>query len=312
MIPDHVRRLARDIRGNFMETSQSLVVVITGASSGIGEAASRRLFGSGFRLALAARRGERLQSIKTELEPASQMTTVAVSSRILTVTTDITKKEDRERLVSETMRTFGRIDALVNNAGFGQRGPIELVSVESIRQNFETNLFSLVALTQLVIPIMREQRKGRIVNVGSVAGRIARPFSSVYDATKHALEAVTDGLRGEMSPFGIRVSLIQPGFILTEFLEVASRISKPVIEDAGPYTPYLSGFAGMSEKARRIAGRPDDIAQLVVRALTDERPRFRYAAPLHARLFLMMKRFLPERLFEEVVLRQLGLKGRAR
>ena len=116
------------------------------------------------------------------------------------------------------MRAFGRIDGLVNNAGFGQRGPIELVPVESIRQNFETNLFSLIALTQLVIPIMREQGKGRIVNVGSVAGRIARPFSSVYDATKHALEAVTDGLRGEMSPFGIRVSLIQPGFILTEFL----------------------------------------------------------------------------------------------
>ena len=295
-----------------METSQSPVVIITGASSGIGEAVSRRLFRSGFRVVLAARRAERLQSLKTELEPASQMaSSAAVPSRILTVTADITAKDDRERLVSETMRAFGRIDGLVNNAGFGQRGPIELVSVESIRQNFETNLFSLIALTQLVIPIMRRQSKGRIVNVGSVAGRIARPFSSVYDATKHALEAFTDGLRGEMSPFGIRVSLIQPGFILTEFLEVANRVSKPVIEHAGPYAPYLGAFAGMSEKARRIAGRPDDIAQLILRALTDERPRFRYAAPLHAKLFLTMKRFLPEWLFEEVVLRQLGLKGRA-
>ena len=295
-----------------METSQSPVVIITGASSGIGAAVSRRLFCSGFRLVLAARRAERLQSLKTELEPESQMaSSAAVPSRILTVTADITAKDDRERLVSETMRAFGRIDGLVNNAGFGQRGPIELVSVESIRQNFETNLFSLIALTQLVIPIMRRQSKGRIVNVGSVAGRIARPFSSVYDATKHALEAFTDGLRGEMSPFGIRVSLIQPGFILTEFLEVANRVSKPVIEHAGPYAPYLGAFAGMSEKARRIAGRPDDIAQLVLRALTDERPRFRYAAPLHAKLFLTMKRFLPEWLFEEVLLRQLGLKGRA-
>ena len=293
-----------------METSQSPVVIITGASSGIGEAASRRLFGSGFRLVLVARRAERLQSLQAELEQASSMASPARDpSRVLTVTADITRKEDRERLVSEAMRVFGRIDGLVNNAGFGQRGPIELVPVESIRQNFETNLFSLIALTQLVIPIMREQGKGRIVNVGSVAGRIARPFSSVYDATKHALEAVTDGLRGEMSPFGIRVSLIQPGFILTEFLDVANKISRPIIEHAGPYTPYLSGFAGMSKKARRIAGHPDDIAQLVVRALTDERPRFRYAAPLHAKLFLMMKRFLPERLFEEVVLRQLGLKG---
>lgn len=296
-----------------METSQIPVVIITGASSGIGEAASRCLFGSGFRVVLAARRAERLQSLKMELEPASQMaSSAAVSSRILTVTADITAKDDRERLVSETMRAFGRIDGLVNNAGFGQRGPIELVSVESIRQNFETNLFSLIALTQLVIPIMRSQGKGRIVNVGSVAGRIARPFSSVYDATKHALEAITDGLRGEMSPFGIRVSLIQPGFILTEFLEVANKVSKPVIEHAGPYAPYLGGVAGMSEKVRRIAGRPDDIAQLVWHALTDKRPRFRYAAPLHAKLFLAMKRFLPEWLFEQVVLRQMGLKGRAR
>jgi short-subunit dehydrogenase len=294
----------------FMETSQSPVVIVTGASSGIGEAASRRLFGSGFRVVLAARRAERLQSLRAELEQASQMTSLAADpSRVLTVIADITRKEDREHLVCEAKRVFGRIDGLVNNAGFGQRGPIELVPVESIRQNFETNLFSLIALTQLVIPIMREQGKGRIVNVGSVAGRIARPFSAVYDATKHALEAVTDGLRGEMLPFGVSVSLIQPGFILTEFLDVANNISKSVIEHAGPYAPYLSGFAGMSEKARRIAGHPDDIAQLVVRALTDERPRFRYAAPLHAKLFLMMKRFFPERLFEEVVLRQLGLKG---
>ena len=102
--------------------------------------------------------------------------------------------------------------------------------------------------TQLVIPIMRSQGEGRIVNVGSVAGRIARPFSSVYDATKHALEAVTDGLRGEMSPFGIRVSLIQPGFILTEFLDVAKNVSKPVIEHGGPYARYLGG---LQESARK-------------------------------------------------------------
>ena len=296
-----------------METSQSPVVIVTGASAGIGEAVSRRLFGYGFRVVLAARRAERLQSLRAELEQVMQISHRAADpSRVLTVIADITKREDRERLVNEAKRVFGRIDGLVNNAGFGQRGPIELVPVESIRQNFETNLFSLIALTQLVIPIMREQGKGRIVNLGSVAGRIARPFSSVYDATKHALEAVTDGLRGEMLPFGIHVSLIQPGFILTEFFDVANQISKPVIEHAGPYAPYLSGFAGMSEKARRIAGRPDDIAQLVVRALTDEQPRFRYAAPLHAKLFLMMKRFLPERLFEEVVQRQLGLKGHPR
>jgi short-subunit dehydrogenase len=292
-----------------MKTSQSPAVIVTGASSGIGEAVSRKLFENGFRVVLTARRTERLEALKMKLTAAAQGVNTAITSRVLVITADITGSDDRDRLVGETIRAFGRIDGLVNNAGFGQRGPIELVPVENMRRNFETNLFSLIALTQLVIPIMREHGEGRIVNVGSVAGRIARPFSSVYDATKHALEAVTDGLRGEMLPFGIQVSLIQPGFILTEFLDVASRISQPVIEQAGPYRPYLQGFAGMSAKARRIAGRPDDIAQLVLRALTDKRPRFRYVAPLHAKFFLMMKRFLPERLFEEVVLRQLGLKG---
>ena len=288
-------------------------MIITGASSGIGQATAQCLFGAGFRLVLVARRGERLRSLKSELESATKESRgTEASSRVLTVTADVTVKDDRERVVREAMTSFGRIDGLVNNAGFGQRGPIELVSLESIRLNFETNLFAPIALAQLVIPVMRKQRGGRIVNVGSVAGRIARPFSSVYDATKHAMEAFTDGLRGEMSPFGIRVSLIQPGFILTEFIDVANKISKPVIEQAGPYEPYLGGFAGLSQRASRIAGRPDEIAQLVFRALTDKTPRFRYVAPLHAKLFLMMKRFLPERLFEEVVLRQMGLRRGAR
>ena len=294
-----------------MDMLEGPVVIVTGASAGIGEAVSRRLFASGFRLVLAARRAERLQSLKAELEPTPRIVGgMTASSRLLTVTGDVTSSDDRARLINEAMRAFGRIDGLVNNAGFGQRGPIELVSVERIRQNFETNLFALIALTQLAIPIMRQQGNGRIVNVGSVAGRIARPFSSIYDATKHALEAVTDGLRGELSAFGIRVSLIQPGFILTEFLDVANRVSKSVIEDAGPYADYLSGFSGMSEKARRIAGRPDDIAQLVLRALTDRRPRLRYTAPLHAKVFLAMKRFLPEWVMDQIVLRQMGLKRR--
>ena len=225
------------------------------------------------------------------------------------MTADITLDDDRKRLVRETMAAHGRIDGLVNNAGFGQRGPVELVPVEKVRQNFETNLFSLIALTQLVIPVMREQRAGRIVNVGSVAGKIARPFSSVYDATKHALEAITDGLRGEMSLFGVQVVLIEPGYILTEFLQVANQVSKPVVENAGPYAPFLAEFFRLSERAKAIAGHPNEIAQLIFRALTDERPRFRYAAPRHARVFLAMKRFLPERIFDYFSLRQMGLKS---
>ena len=147
------------------------VVIVTGASAGIGEAASRRLAAEGATVVIAARRGDRLETLKREIESSG--------GRALTVVCDVTSPQDRGRLVQETMRAYGRIDGLVNNAGFGQRGPIELVPVEAIRQNFETNLFSLIALTQLVIPIMRVQRSGRIVNISSVAGQIARPLSSV-------------------------------------------------------------------------------------------------------------------------------------
>jgi short-subunit dehydrogenase len=292
-----------------MQSLHGQVIIVTGASAGIGEATARRLFVKGANVVLAARRQQRLEVLKQELE--SNPLAIEVNGgrqRVLAVPTDITQQEDRKRLVTETIKTYGRVDGLVNNAGFGQRGPVELVPIEKIRENFETNLFSLIALTQQVIPIMREQRRGRIVNVGSVAGKIARPFSSIYDATKHALEAINDGLRGEMSLFGVQVVLIEPGYILTEFLQVASQFSKPVVESAGPYARYLTEFYRMSERAKRMAGRPDDIAELVFRALTDERPHFRYAAPKHALIFLAVKRFLPERLFDYFALRQMGLK----
>ena len=220
---------------------------------------------------------------------------------MLAVVADVTDDADRRRLINEALGKFGRIDALVNNAGYGTRGPLELVPVELIRRNFETNLFSLVALTQLVVPHLRERGSGRIVNIGSVAGRIARPLSSIYDSTKHALEAITDGLRGELAPFGVEVVLIRPGFILTEFVDTANRVSGPVIENAGPYAPYLGGFRAGYERMQKLAGRPDDIARLVEKALTARRPAPRYAAPVHAKLFLFLKWLLPARVLDWMV-----------
>jgi short-subunit dehydrogenase len=277
------------------------VIIITGASAGIGEATARRLAREGASCVLVARRMDRLESLKREIE--------AAGGRALAVAADVTSDEDRRRVVRETMKAFNRIDGLVNNAGYGQRGPIETVPIENIRGNFETNLFSLIALTQLVIPIMRGQQSGRIVNVSSVAGRIARPLSSVYDATKHALEAISDGLRGELAPFGIKVVIIEPGFIITEFLQVANEVSRPVIEQDSPYAPFFEGFSRGYERVRRIAGSPDDIAELIERALTADRPRARYAAPRHARLALALKRLLPERIFNYLVIRQTGVSA---
>src|SRR5215470_3381220 len=153
--------------GGNMPKLEGQVVIITGASAGIGEQTARRLGRGGARVVINARRQDRLDSLKREIETSG--------GKALAVAGDVTSADDRARLVEQTISAFGRIDALINNAGYGVRGPIEIVPLEDIRRNFETNVFSLIGLTQIVIPIMRKQRSGRIINVSSVAGRIARP-----------------------------------------------------------------------------------------------------------------------------------------
>lgn len=265
------------------------VVLITGASSGIGEQTARRLARAGVRVVLSARRQDRLDALARELDPTG--------ANVLAVAGDVTSDADRRRLVDATLAKFGRLDGLVNNAGYGTRGPLEIVPVAAVRANFETNVFSLLALTQLVLPTMRAQGSGCIINIGSVAGKIARPLSSIYDSTKHALEALTDGLRGELEPFGIRVTLIRPGYIVTEFVQAADSASEKHLAQAGPYEPFLAGFRVGYKKLRRVAGHPDDIAVLVAHALASDNPAPRYAAPFHAKVFLFLKWILPNRLF---------------
>ncbi len=263
------------------------VIIITGASAGIGEATARRLARGGAKVVITARRPDRLEALARAIDPSG--------ARVLAVAGDITSDTDRRKLVEATLQKFGRIDGLVNNAGYGTRGPVEIAPIDVIRKNYETNVFALIALTQLVLPAMRERGSGCIVNIGSVAGRIARPLSSIYDSTKHALEALTDGLRGELKPFGVRVTLIRPGFILTEFVDAANAASTEVIENAGPYAPYLGGFRVGYDRLRHIAGTPDDIARLVERALASDNPAPRYSGPLHAKVFLFLKWLLPDR-----------------
>mgnify|MGYP002352268058 FL=1 len=276
-----------------MRSLSGQVVIITGASAGIGEATARRLVRAGAKVVISARRPDRLAALARELDPSV--------ANGLVVAGDITSDADRRNLVAATLAKFGRIDGLVNNAGYGTRGPVEIAPIEIIRKNYETNVFSLIALTQLVLPAMRERGDGCIVNIGSVAGKIARPMSSIYDSTKHALEALTDGLRGELKPFGVRVTLIRPGFILTEFVDAANAASTGVIENAGPYAPYLGGFRVGYDRLRHIAGTPDDIARLVERALVADNPAPRYSGPFHAKIFLLLKWLLPDRALAFIV-----------
>lgn len=276
-----------------MPSLVSQVIIVTGASAGIGEATARRLARGGAKVVISARRPDRLEVLARAIDPSG--------ANVLAVAGDVTSDADRRKLVAATLEKFGRIDGLVNNAGYGTRGPVEIAPVEVIRKNFETNVFSLIALTQLVLPAMRERGTGCIVNIGSVAGKVARPLSSIYDSTKHALEALTDGLRGELKPFGVRVTLIRPGFILTEFVEAANAASVDVVAQAGPYAPFYKGYQDSTKSMRRIAGQPDDIARLVAIALTADNPAPRYSGPFHAKLILFLKWILPDRALAFVV-----------
>lgn len=150
---------------------------------------------------------------------------------------DITTARDRARLVAAAAAADGQVIDLVNNAGVRLCGPIELLPVDEIRRTFEVNLFAHIALVQAVVPLMRARQAGRIINISSAAGRIARPISSIYDATKRALEAVSDGLRGELAAFGVRVIVVQPGKIWTEIGEVAADLP-----GVGPYHTAVARY----------------------------------------------------------------------
>jgi short-subunit dehydrogenase len=283
-----------------MATLKGQTAIITGASAGIGEATARTLARAGATVVITARRQERLDKLKQEIEQNG--------GKAIVFAGDINSADDRQHLIKETMNATGRIDVLINNAGYGQRGPVELVPMDAIRQNFETNFFSLVALTQQVIPVMRKQNSGRIINISSVAGKVSRPLASIYSATKFALEAISDGLRLELAPFGIQVVVIEPGFITTEFSGTANRIAKPIIEQDSPYQSFFSGSAEGDKQLRKMAGTPEDIAQLIKLALTANQPKARYAAPRHAKLAIALKRWLPEKMYENLIKKSSGMR----
>jgi NADP-dependent 3-hydroxy acid dehydrogenase YdfG len=268
----------------------SPVVLLTGASSGIGEAIAVQLAERGCRVVGLARRAARLASLAARLGP----------DRFVGVVGDVCEAEVRGRFVAAALERFGRIDVLINNAGWGLRGPLERVDLDAVRANYETNVFALLGLTQLALPHLREAR-GRVINIGSVAGRIARPLTSVYDSTKHAVEALTDGLRGELKPWGVHVALIRPGFIETEFVDAANAASSRSLDNLGPYAPYLAGHREKSTSLRRVAAGPDCIARLAAHAALAVYPKTHYAAPFHASLFLFLNWLLPRRIIDRVV-----------
>ncbi len=274
--------------------SEGSVAVITGCSSGIGRATGVLLAQRGWRVFATARRAETISDLAGE--------------RIIPLCVDVTDESSMVAAVDEVVTRAGRIDAVVNNAGYGQGGPLEEVRGEDIRRQFETNTFGPLRLAQLVLPVMRAQGSGRIVNVSTMGGRVSMPFIGPYCGSKFALEALSDALRLETRPFGVRVILVEPGSVKTNFRATATRESERLLTDPmSPYRDYVERFARLMERATRGAP-PERVARVIHRALTARRPRARYVATPDARLMLAIALHLPDQTRDAVWSRLLGLR----
>lgn len=263
------------------------VVLVTGCSSGIGWATAERLARGGWTVYATARRLDSIAGLET------------VGCRLLQL--DVTDEDSMRAAVEQIERAEGAVDVLVNNAGYSQSGAVESVPLDVARRQFETNVFGLARLTQLVLPGMRAQGKGRIVNLGSMGGRLTFPGGGWYHASKHALEALTDALRFEVKGFGVDVVLVQPGLIRTSFAEAAVG---SIEQEDGPYARFNAAVgaatAGAYESglARRLGGGPEAVARTIERALSVRRPRTRYRVTASARFFLTLRRLLPDRAWD--------------
>lgn len=195
-----------------MPSLSEQVVLITGASTGIGAALAQILAQRfmGIRLVLAARSVEKLETVATFCRKAG--------AEVLAIPTDMSKIEQVEALAQASITHFGRVDALVNNAGYGQMGPVELIPASAVQRQFQVNVLGPLALVRALVPLMRETGGGRVINVSSLGGRLAFPFGGLYSASKFALEGLSDALRMELEPFNIKVSVIEPGPVSTDFL----------------------------------------------------------------------------------------------
>jgi NAD(P)-dependent dehydrogenase (short-subunit alcohol dehydrogenase family) len=215
-----------------------------------------------------------------------------------TLALDVLDEDSMRAAVARVEEAEGAVDVLVNNAGYGQSGAIEAVPIDAVRRNFETNLFGYMRMAQLVLPGMRRQGAGRIVNISSVAGRVTMPGSGFYSATKFAIEAMSDALRFEVRGFGVDVVIVEPGPIRTRFTETANAT---LPDGAGPYASYHAAVAkadAEADQSKLLAGDPDDVADVVERAIAARRPRSRYRVTVPARLLPAMRRALPDRGFD--------------
>ena len=265
-------------------------VLITGCSTGIGRATAERLARAGMIVYASARRPESIEDLK--------------GAGCRTLALDVTDEDSMRAAVEEVERTEGAVGALVNNAGYSQSGAVETVALDDVRRQFETNVFGLLRMCQLVLPGMRREGRGRIVNVSSMGGKLTFPGGGIYHATKHAVEALSDAMRFEVRGFDVDVVVIEPGLIRTRFGEAA--VASVPREEEGPYGEFNAAVAAATARVYdgplgRLGAGPEAVAKVIERALTADRPRTRYKVTASARVLMAQRSLLPDRAWDAVV-----------
>jgi NAD(P)-dependent dehydrogenase (short-subunit alcohol dehydrogenase family) len=269
----------------------SRAALITGCSTGIGRATAERMHEKGWTVYATARRPDTLADL------------AAAGCRTLAL--DVNDEASMRAAVTAVEAEHGAVGALVNNAGYAVEGAAETTPMTEVRRQFETNVFGLIDLCQLVLPKMREQRSGRIINISSVGGKVVFPGGAYYHATKHAVEAFSDALRFEVKGFGVDVILVEPGLIKTAF---ATTATGNVAADVGPYSTFNEAVArNVKQSYEGIRGKlggavgPEEVAKVIEKAASARRPRSRYRVTSGARFVLTTRKLLPDRAWDGFV-----------
>jgi NAD(P)-dependent dehydrogenase (short-subunit alcohol dehydrogenase family) len=269
-----------------MKNSNLGVAVVTGASSGIGNATAKALQSAGFRVFGTSRRA-----------PAHR------SDGVTMLTCDVTNDASVAKAIDEALAKAGRIDLLVNNAGIGLLGAAEESSTAQAQALFDLNVFGVLRMTSAVLPAMRRQRTGRIINLSSVLGLIPAPYSALYASSKHAIEGYSESLDHELRTFGIRVVLVEPAYTRTSFGE---NVVKPD-QALDVYDAARAGMDVILQKAIEVGDAPEVVAETILKAATASVPRRRYAAGKMAQRVSLLRRFVPESAFDKSLRKQNGL-----
>jgi NAD(P)-dependent dehydrogenase (short-subunit alcohol dehydrogenase family) len=267
-----------------MNSSRS-TVLITGTSSGIGKATALLFQQRGWNVAATMRSPDKASDLQG-------------LDRLLPLQLDVTEPESIQSAIAQTLEAFGGIDVLVNNAGYGLMGPFENCELEQIRRQFDTNVFGLMAVSQFVLPHFRDRKRGTLINISSIGGRVTFPLYSLYHSTKWAVEGFSESLHYELAPLNIQVKVVEPGPIKTDFYERSADRQLKLDSD---YQAFYERVMPKMDKAGQSGSPPEAVAEVIFKAATDKSDRLRYAAGKQAGFLLTVRKLLPEPLFYQLI-----------